>query len=203
MMRESRDGEERHRRKVDALFGEIALKLGVITRAQLEEALLLQRCAREHRPLGLLLADLKVITAGDLERILEAQKALAIAAEERARAVHDDNLFGKVAIRLKLCAEKHLQEAIAAQDQLPKDKFMRLGDLMVSRGVLTADQVNLVLQMQKQLVMTCPKCGTKYNTVMFNPGISLPCYTCGTVLQVPQRAALPAMDAALSPGTSP
>ena len=29
------------------------------------------------------------------------------------------------------------------------------------------EQVHLVLEMQKQLVLTCPKCRTKYNTVMF------------------------------------
>lgn len=186
--------EERHRRKTDQLFGQIALKLGLVTPAQLDEAIVLQRCAKEPRPLGALLQDLKIIGNDGLEKIIEAQKALAVAAEERARAIHDDNLFGKVAMRLKLCSEEQLKDSVHIQDKLPKDEFRRLGDIMISRGYLTSEGLQQILDAQRRLVLTCPKCATKYNTVMFKPGVSLPCYNCGTVLEIP--ALLPAPAAA-------
>ena len=57
-------------------------------------------------------------------------------ASNRQKAVREDNLFGKVAIRLGCCVEEQLQECLALQEQLPKERFMRLGDIMVIKGYL-------------------------------------------------------------------
>ncbi|MBI2930530.1 MAG: hypothetical protein HYY16_02670 [Planctomycetes bacterium] len=179
--------EDKHRKKADALFGQIALKLGIITRKQLEEALAVQRTSNQHKPLGLILMDLKYVSERDLERIIEAQKAIASQAESRAKAVREDTLFGKVAIRLGLCSEEQLAECLVMQEQLPKDRFMRLGDIMVIKGVLTVDQVRKILDTQRGLILYCPQCDTQYNVVMFRPGASIQCYRCGTALRIPAR----------------
>ncbi len=187
--------EDKHRKKADSLFGQIAMKLGIVTRAQLEEALELQRFANEHKPLGLILMEMKYVKQQDLERIVEAQKALANQAESRAKAVREDTLFGKVAIRLASCNEEQLQECLAFQESLPKDRFMRLGDIMVIRGVLTVDQVRKILDTQQGLILYCPQCDTQYNVVMFRPGASIQCYRCGTALRIPSRTAAGAEEA--------
>lgn len=181
--------DDKHRKKADALFGQIAMRLGIVSRKQLEEALELQRFASQHKPLGLILMEMKYVTQQDLERIVEAQKALASQAESRAKAVREDTLFGKVAIRLGACTEEQLAECLAMQEQLPKDRFMRLGDIMIIKGVLTVDQVRKILDTQRGLILYCPQCDTQYNVVMFRPGASIQCYRCGTALRIPTRTA--------------
>jgi len=187
--------EDKHRKKADSLFGQIALKLGIVTRKQLEEALELQRFAKDHKPLGLILMETKAVTQADLEKIVEAQKAIANQAESRARAVREDTLFGKVAIRLGLCTEEQLGECLAMQEQLPKDRFMRLGDIMVIKGVLSVEQVRKILDTQRGLILYCPQCDTQYNVVMFRPGASIQCYRCGTALRIPIRTAAQGAEA--------
>src|SRR5215467_10142969 len=119
--------EEKHRKRADSLFGQIALKLGIISKQQLHEALELQRFAKVQKPLGVLLMELKYVTQADLDKILKAQEELLQAASSRQKAVREDNLFGKVAIRLAFCTEEQLAECLALQEQLPRERFMRLG----------------------------------------------------------------------------
>ena len=75
----------------------------------------------------------------------------------------------------------------------------RLGEIMVERAVISAAQLAHILEMQKALVISCPSCQTRYNTVMFNPGIFLPCHQCGTMIQIPERPALSTPTATPAP----
>jgi hypothetical protein len=183
--------------KADQLFGQIALKIGVLTKAQLAEALELQRFARDHKPLGTMLIELKLLSPEQLDLILREQKRMLDEANSRVKAVREDNLFGKVALRLGFLNEKQLSECLALQDQLPHDRFMRLGDIMVIKGHLTVEQVRKVLETQQGLILYCPSCDTQYNLVLFKPGASIQCYKCGTGLRVPQRKTSEEMDQVL------
>ncbi len=189
--------EDKHRKRADALFGQIALRLNIVTRAQLDEALELQRFADGHRALGLILCDLKYVSDSDLQRILDAQKALLTQQAGREKALREDNLFGKVAIRLGYCTEEQVVECLALQEQLPPDRFMRLGDVMVIKGCLTVEQVKKTVDTQKGLIVYCPKCDTQFNVVMFRPGVSLQCYRCGTPLRIPLRTSTQTLDEAI------
>ena len=177
--------EDKHRAKADSLFGQIALKLGIVSKKQLDEALELQKYAKERKPLGVILMELKIIGQAELEKIIEAQKELVVQSHTRAKAVKEDNLFGKVAIRLNFCSEQHLHECLDAQEALPKERFMRLGDIMVLKGYLTVDQVRKILDAQKGLILYCPQCQTQFNVVMLQPGTTLQCYNCGSPLRIP------------------
>lgn len=183
--------------KADLLFGQIALKIGAITRQQLAEALELQRFAKEHKPLGVLLQELKWISDRDLNAILSEQRKMLDAAAARGKAMKEDNLFGKVSLRLKFCSEAQLAECLALQEQLPPDRFMRLGDIMVIKGILNVEQVRKVLETQKGLILYCPSCDTQYNLVLFRPGASIQCYKCGAALRVPQRNTTEELDQVL------
>lgn len=187
--------EDKHRQKADSLFGQIALKLGVVTRKQLDDALELQRYAKDRKPLGVILLELKIIGQTELEKIIEAQKELVVQSHSRSKAVKEDNLFGKVAIRLSFCDEHQLHECVAMQEQLPKERFMRLGDIMVLKGYLTVDQVLRILDAQKGLILYCPHCKTQFNVVMLKPGSSLQCYNCGSALKIPVTGVAPGGNA--------
>jgi hypothetical protein len=177
--------EDKHRAKADSLFGQIALKLGLITRKQLDDALELQKYAKERKPVGVILMELKIIGQAELEKIIEAQKELVVASHSRAKAVKEDNLFGKVAIRLGFSDETQLQECLKMQETLPKERFMRLGDIMVLKGYLSVEQVRSILDAQKGLILFCPHCKTQFNVVMLQPGATLQCYNCGSPLRIP------------------
>lgn len=196
-MTEQKDKQRKRKARADSLFGQIALRLGIVTKEQIQEALELQRCAKEHRPLGMILMELKLVTEKDLERIISAQKRLVDQATQRAKAVKEDNLFGKVAIRMGMCNEDQLQECIIMQEQLPPDRFMRLGDIMVIKGYLTVEKVKKIIDMQRGLILYCPTCDTQYNVVMFRPGASLQCYRCGAPMRIPTRGTKPDMDEAI------
>ncbi len=183
--------------RADQLFGQIALKIGAITRQQLIEALEIQRFAKEHKPLGTLLQELKWISEKEVETILVEQRKVLDLAAARGKAIKEDNLFGKVALRLAFCTEGQLSECLALQEQLPHDRFMRLGDIMVIKGILTVEQVRKILETQKGLILYCPSCDTQYNLVLFRPGVSLQCYKCGSPLRVPKRNTSGQMDQVL------
>ncbi len=175
------------KKRADRLFGQIAVRLGIVTRKQLEEALELQRFATTHKPLGVILIELKYVTEKDLERIVAAQQELVAQATIRNKAVREDNFFGKVAIRLGFSNEVQVAECLSLQENLPPQRFMRLGDIMVIKGYLQMDQVKKITDAQKGLIIYCPMCETQYNVVMFRPGANIQCYRCGTAMEIPKR----------------
>lgn len=184
-------------RRSDALFGQIALQLGLLSREQLREALNRQLQSDPHRPLGEILREFKLLRPEDLDRILATQKKLVSQAPAHLRTMKEDDLFGRIALRLHFCSEEQLQECLRIQDTLSKGRFLRLGDILTSKGYLTAAQVARILHIQKGLVLYCPACNTEYNVLMFKPGSSLQCYRCGSPMKVPRRPSDSDMDEAL------
>ncbi len=183
--------------RADQLLGQIAIKMGLITKEQLAEALGAQRTAPDHRPLGDYLVERKLIQKRDLLALVEEQKRLVRDATARIQAAREDNLFGKVALRLGYCNDKQIAECLTLQEQLPHDRFMRLGDIMVIKGYLTVEKVRKILDTQKGLILYCSHCDTQYNMVLFRPGVSIQCYKCGSPLRVPPRNTSKDMDQVL------
>lgn len=177
-----------HRHKTDELFAKLALQLGILDQKRLQAAIALQSRQNPPKPLGQILMETGAVTPADMDRILAAQRQIAQREAELSRNTRSDHLFGKVAIRLKFCTEDQLVECLDEQDEQPKDRRMRLGDIMVKRGVLTPAQVRKILDTQRGLILYCPSCDTEYNTVMFKAGASLQCYKCGSPMRIPVRA---------------
>lgn len=173
------------RRKTDRLFGQIAVELGILSQDQLEEALEAQSATPSPTPLGIVLMDLRLVTKDDLERILEAQKKILEQHRERGKDRREDNLFGKVAVRLGFVTQDQLNEILEIQKlQSPP---IKLGDLMTRRGVVDPEQVRRVVEVQEGLAVPCPRCSTLHNVVMFNPGSTIPCRKCSLMIAVPTR----------------
>ena len=187
----------KRKKKADGLFGQIAIKLNIVTRAQLNEALELQRYAKEDKPLGVIIMDLGYVKKEDLERIIQAQKAMVAEVGNRQKKVREDALFGKVSIRLGFCTEDQLMDCVEYQEQLPPERFMRLGDILVIKGFLSIQQIKRVLDAQKGLIVYCSGCNTRFNTVMLTPGTSIPCHRCKARIRVPERKREGRMDEAV------
>ena len=80
-------------------FGEIAIGAELISRAQLEEALAIQRFCTSHVPMGRLLYDLGYICLADVREVLAKQRAL----RNTAGFTESGNLIGT-------CPDRSIQE---------------------------------------------------------------------------------------------
>jgi hypothetical protein len=179
--------DSKRRRRTDRLFGQIAVELGILTPEKLEEALGVQGAASPPRPLGLVLMDLRLVTREDLEKILDAQRRIVDRHRERGKDQRDDNLFGKVAVRLAFVSQDQLAECLELQKREGPESGLRLGDLMTRRGLIGPEQVRRVMEVQSGLAVPCPGCTTLHNVVMFNPGSTIPCRQCSMLIPVPMR----------------
>lgn len=179
--------ESPRRRRTDRLFGQIAVELGILTPEKLEEALKIQEARSPAPPLGLVLMDLRLVSREDLSRILEAQQALVDRHRERGKEQHDDQLFGKVAVRLGFVTQDQVMELLGLQRREGADPNVRLGELMTRRGLMSPEQVRRVMEVQAGLALPCPRCSTLHNVVMFMPGTTFPCRKCSLMIAVPPR----------------
>jgi hypothetical protein len=173
--------------KADTLFGKIALEEGLLTEAQLRECLELQAYMDPPvPPLGVLLMRMGYIDDAKLHQIIDIQRQRLRDWEVSIRAKREDNLFGKVVIRMGLAREDQVRACLDVQDSLPPGDFRRLGDILVQKGVLTVEDIQRVLDFQAGLVLYCPGCDREYNMVLFNPGAKIICYQCGARIRVPE-----------------
>lgn len=133
------------------LLGRLAVQTGRITVRQLEQCLREQesRAARgEPRPrLGVLLVQRGFLAAPALDELLAAQAAEpeppAAATPEEAAA---ERSFGLKVVARGLATAVEVEESLLVQAALREHGIdLHLGEILVSRGVLTKDQVRALL----------------------------------------------------------
>ncbi|MCZ6690797.1 MAG: protein kinase, partial [Planctomycetota bacterium] len=167
------------------LFGDIALAEGVVTQAQIEEALRSEQDASDPRPLGEILLGKGYLDQDQLRCILEIQRSRLQQADPMTWQPLRDSLFGKKAIALGLATEKEVNDALRAQARSREGpERVRLGDVLVNNQVLTRGQVRKILKQQGKEVLFCPACLVQYNVGGFEPGRSFRCHSCGGRLKV-------------------
>ena len=88
----------------------------------------------------------------------------------------EDQALGRLATVRGWLSSDQLEEAIVEQMQLRKIGLrFRIGEVLVRRGVLSGQQVRILLDEQGRLARTCEACGL----VAVDPG---PCAVCGQIL---------------------
>lgn len=117
--------------------------------------------------------------------------------EQRRReelVAKEDELFGKIAVRMGYISQDTLEECLLVQEQMKQTRLVRIGDILVERNYLNTKQVREILSHQSGLLVPCPKCQTPYNVVMFRPDAELICYVCNSKVKVPPRDTTPRED---------
>ena len=117
-----------------------------------------------------------------------------VSRKTKQREEHEDNLFGKIAVRLHFLTEDELEDCLTLQHKISSQTMMRLGDIMAKLGLITPKQIREILSHQLGLIVYCPTCDTQYNVVMFRPGAAIPCYGCGKKILTPERTLIPGKD---------
>lgn len=154
-----------------ALYGDIALIEGLLTREQLDEGIRIQERSLGSPALGEILLDLGFLTPQAHARILELQRqAIRKSDDSTSRPGENtrvrnrlDNLFGKLAVSLGFTAPARIHECVRIQAQARESgSKIPLGRLLVDKGYLDEAQVLTILHIQENQIVGCPPCGKWY-----------------------------------------
>jgi uncharacterized CHY-type Zn-finger protein len=98
-------------------------------------------------------------------------------------AVHrsEDLLLGRLAVRENVCSQEQVNECLQIQAMTRSDA--PLGDLLLFKGFLTADQLKSLLGRQHKKVMACSACRLSFTVVTLSDGKSARCPRCKGTLE--------------------
>jgi serine/threonine-protein kinase len=181
-------------------LGQIAVKEGHLTAAQLEECLRLQETSDPPRKLGALLIEKKYLTPAALESLMEIQRRrLQTIAADPDRG----GLFGQIALGTGYVTQLQLDECLREQHSLAAGGSpVLLGQILLRKAYLTTDQFLEILRRQRKEVIRCTGCDTLYDSHAHPEGAKFVCTRCGTVVQIPFAATEARMPGQESRGTS-
>jgi tRNA A-37 threonylcarbamoyl transferase component Bud32 len=108
--------------------------------------------------------------------------------------------FGEMLVREGLVSREDLDHLVALQRaEARRGVFLRLGELVVARGLLDEQTVARVLSMQGRPILVCPQCLAQFNVVDYADGRAYSCNRCDVALEVPARVAKLAVEDTLAP----
>ncbi|MCZ6690412.1 MAG: protein kinase [Planctomycetota bacterium] len=158
----------------------------MITRDELDAALLDQISAKVPLALGEIFLSKGYLFPEQLKQILEIQARRLRDESGTTLMTIEESFFGKKVVELGLATDQLVNAGLAEQARRgERGETVRLGQVLVECGVLTAHQVRSVLHKQRKEVLFCPSCYVQYNIVGFDQGASFPCKTCGGELTLP------------------
>lgn len=167
----------------EKLFGQIAVGEGFITHEQLQECLTLKSESGADKTLWEIMIDRSYLDHHTTNRLLEQvdQQKTQIKAKQKV-----ERFFGDIAVSRAFCSSEQMQKAIAEQKKRMQDgRNQRLGELCVEMGILTPEQVALVLDEQNRRIVVCSGCGSAYSVEGFPAGKRWRCKVCNSMLEVP------------------
>jgi len=129
----------------DRLFGEIAVRLFMLTRRDLDRGLRAQDQAREQggtAALGEVLVGLGLMT--------EAQVAAVLRAQEIYDEKSVETLYGRLAVKNKFLTQAELDKALDVHERT--GRRLRIGEVLVKKGYLTWEQHESLLRAQERLL---------------------------------------------------
>lgn len=174
--------------RIDLRLGTMAVRKGLITEAQLDEALHAQidgvkRGRKKPRRLGIVLAEKHFLTDEQVIELLEEQEA-RIVTQERQRA--DDLLLGRILVDGGFTTAEGVEECLRLQDSAIRselDEIPLLGDLLVKKGHATPQVIEEALELQKGVPLVCGRCGERAMSGGMDLDRLEACSRCGGPLQ--------------------
>ncbi len=172
----------------DILFGRLAVNNHMVTQDHINRCLQIQNEQDEQKvPLGQLLVEHNYLTIGQLHWLIENQTTLLNKPGPEAPRSPEEALFGKLAVSQNFISWDQLALCIREKSNLARLKInFRLGEIMIKKGFMTADQVKVILEAQKKRILVCEDCHCRFNIASFDSGQHLRCKFCGKPLAVPR-----------------
>ena len=95
--------------------------------------------------------------------------------------------FGQRLVREGLATEEQVEAAVSLQEEMARrGVFLRLGELLVARGVVDEESVAKVLSLQGTAILVCSGCYAQYNVVAYSAQKRYRCQRCREVLSQPE-----------------
>lgn len=161
----------------DLLYGKIALARNYVTQAQIEECVQMQAMTSEPPPLGELLLFKAYLTPDQHAKVLEAQKQNMELAESGGSKLRKESiLLGKLAVREKFLNQDQVNECLRIQ--AAEGEKRSLGEIMVDKIFLTAEQLKKLLSKQMKKIMSCPSCKLSFTVLSLSEGKQVSCPRC-------------------------
>jgi len=193
----------------DLLLGQLAIEKGLLTQAQLSEAMKDQQDgkvdpnatvspgnSKTSRPLGTLLLSKGLIQEKDLVALLEEQNRRLESVKNVQKMQKVEYLFGQLLVKYNLATMLQINKCLEIQLKMAEKgvtPIPRLGELLVEHGFVDKKTVADVLKMQDKDVLFCTGCGRQYNVVGIEEGKAYKCKECGGVML--RRALLESLKA--------
>lgn len=165
----------------DLLFGQIVVKQGFCTQAQVEECIRIQALAERPMPLGRHLVEEGFLSEDQHSKILELQRKNLLVRDRVSGRSREEVLFGKLAVREGFLSQDQLNDGLRLQ-ALPGET-RTLGEILVSLGCLTFAQVSSLLSRQQKKIMHCPKCALSYTVRTVSSKKRVDCPRCMGLLE--------------------
>ncbi len=173
----------------ELLFGRMAISRGLLTKEQLDECVRFQQERAPNCPLGLVMIDKGFLTSEQLQELVTAQKEAFQGVDPQRLRKLEDAVFGQIVIKEGMASTEEVHQAL--RDQALEDEqghARRLGEILVEKGLLLAEQVEEVLAIQRRRIVLCPSCGAQFNVEKLESGKKFMCGKCRTTLTVPAGA---------------
>jgi len=171
---------------LENLFGRIAVACGYVKAAEIERGIEIQKRSDDKRHLGHILIGMGAITEEQLMTVLAIQREQRTREERSAPARQAAATLGELAVSQGWATWTQIHECIEEQARLERFRlFMRLGEVMISRGVLDVTQVLSLLGRQQVTILGCPGCFSRYNVSKYDAAKREQCPKCGTALEIP------------------
>ena len=167
----------------DALLGRIAVEKGMITDAQLDQALREQD--RSPKNLGEILVSKGLLDDAKLAELLQEQERRIQALDQFKQMQKVEYLFGQLLVKNNLATQLQINKCLEIQLKMAEKgvtPIPRLGELLVEHGFVDKKTVADVLKMQDKDVLFCTGCGRQYNVVGLEEGKAYKCKECGGVM---------------------
>ncbi|TET36662.1 MAG: hypothetical protein E3J72_07865 [Planctomycetota bacterium] len=165
----------------ELLFGQIAIAEKIVDEEQLAAALDKQHNEARNKSIGLILVELGFANPEQIEKILEVQaENLKKASSYNPRKKSGETFFGTIAVMKRFTTLSKVVECLREQERLEKfNIFLRLGEIFVSRGYLSSEQVKKILSAQQSVKVRCDGCRRMATIEEFNPSGRYTCPACG------------------------
>lgn len=173
------------------LLGMMAVEKRLITEKQLTECLNLHEFF-DQRPLAELLLEKGYLTSRQLAKLKSILEREVKGEAHQAAQTASKDRFGILAIRSRLVRPDQLDESLREQKELAGRGFrIPIGQILMSKGYLTPEQVWRILQVQGKNYMKCESCGAAYTVFQFDPDEFYRCKKCDALLEEAPPAPIP------------
>ncbi|MCK4906916.1 MAG: hypothetical protein KAS64_05170 [Spirochaetes bacterium] len=129
-------------------IGEYLLEQKLITENQLEEALLEQKNAFNHKFIGEIFIEKEILSKEDFGKALEDFMICDEVNKDKTKM-----LLGNILVKCKAITQKQLDAALKVQMESKEKKY--IGEILIDEEYLTVHQLEVYLKNQKTIKEKC------------------------------------------------